>query len=82
MFTRGRILCLIGVALAVTVALALGASWGSIALIGVWLLCPAAMFFGMHSMGAGRCGHSDKCNHAPSNAPEPAEKFLTTNKAA
>ena len=73
MLTRGKWLLSVGLAAAAVAALALGVSPGTLLLFGAALLCPAAMFFGMHGTGgrheAGCCGgHSAR--HEPH---EPAD---------
>lgn len=65
MSRREKILCFAGVVVAASAALALGASLSTLLLVGLCLLCPAAMFFGMHSSGSGHsCGHSEESNHS------------------
>lgn len=74
--TRGKWLLVIGLVAAALAALALGASPGTLLLVGVALLCPAAMYFGMSGMGAhgGGCGHSAKCEHGEARGAEGATK--------
>ncbi len=52
----------IGLIVAVVGALALGVAPGNLLLVGLALLCPLSMYFGMSAMKQG-CGHSGTCNH-------------------
>lgn len=73
---KGKWLLVIGVVAAVLAALALGVPPSTLLLVGVALLCPAAMYFGMSGMGAhgGGCGHSAKCEHGEERGAEGATK--------
>jgi hypothetical protein len=52
-------------------AIAMGTSVGTLLTVGAFLLCPAAMFFGMRGMGMGPCcGHSESCNHPDAHSAE------------
>lgn len=65
MSRRGMILCFAGVFLAASAALALGASFSTLLLVALSLLCPAAMFVGMRSTGSGHaCSHSAKVSRS------------------
>lgn len=76
MTTKGKWLLAVGVVAAALAALALGASPSTLLLVGVALLCPAAMYFGMGGAGAhgGGCGHSAKCEHGEARGAEGASK--------
>lgn len=56
-------LVVIGLIAATTASLAIGVPVGTLLLAGSFLLCSAAMYFGMSGMHQG-CGHSGKCDHA------------------
>ena len=50
-------------------ALAMGVSLSTLLFLGVALLCPAVMFFGMKGMGVQHgCGHCERHNHADAEA--------------
>lgn len=53
MTTQQKWLLIVGVVAAAAVALALGVSPGTLVLVGISLLCPAVMFFGMGGMQHG-----------------------------
>lgn len=65
MSKRGMIFGFAAAVLAAMVALIFGASVSTLLFVGVSLLCPAAMFFGMHSHGS---AHS--CGNNTANAPK------------
>ena len=55
--TKWKLVSVAGLLIAVGVALAVGVSLSTLLLVGVSLLCPAAMFFGMHGGGACHQNH-------------------------
>ena len=75
MTRRSRLLALAGVAAAAAaVAWALGVPAGTLLLIGVALLCPAAMFFGMGAAGhthGGHCAHGGAATKEAGTEPHP-----------
>ena len=53
MTTKGKLLSAASLVMVGGVALAVGVSLSTLLLVGISLLCPAAMFFGMHGSGGG-----------------------------
>ncbi len=62
MTTQRKWLIVVGVVAAAAGAQALGVPAGTLLLFGAFLLCPAAMYFGMSGMQGG-CRQTGKCNH-------------------
>jgi hypothetical protein len=62
MSVQRKLLLVVAVVVAAAAALAAGVSANTLLLVGVALLCPAAMYFGMS--GHGGCGHAARCDHA------------------
>ena len=67
MNTKGKLLSIAGLLTAGSVALAVGVSVSTLLLVGVSLLCPAAMFLGMH--GSGGCDHNQERGQAGNDVP-------------
>ena len=58
--------CLVGIAVAVALVVALGASWSALLVVGATLVCPLVMFVMMRSMTGGeRTGERHPDEHAP-----------------
>lgn len=56
---------ILGVIIAAVAALASGVEFGTLLIVGVLLLCPAAMYFGMQGMGMQQsCGHEKDCDQS------------------
>jgi hypothetical protein len=79
MTNKWKLLSVAGLLIAASVALAVGVSLSTLLLVGVSLLCPAAMFLGMH--GSGACHHNQEHGQAGTDIPE-ASKTLDTKRAA
>ncbi len=68
MTTQRKCLIVVGMVAVAAGALAFGVPAGTLLFFGGFLLCPAAMYFGMSGMQGG-CGHSGKCNHDENTTP-------------
>ena len=80
MTNKWKLLSVAGLLIAASVALALGVSLSTLLLVGVSLLCPAAMFFGMH--GSGTCDHNQKQAQAEKVITEPSMEAPNIKTAA
>lgn len=80
MTIKWKLVSAAGLLSAAGVALILGVSLSTLLLFGIALLCPAAMFFGMHG-GAG-CNHDQERGQAGKNGPAVSSEALDTKKAA
>ena len=80
MTSKGKLLSAVGLVIAGGAALAFGVSFSILLLIAVSLLCPAAMFFGMH--GSGACNHNEERGHAEKAVAETSTKVFDSKRAA
>jgi len=80
MSSKWKVLSITGLLSAAGVALAFGVSFSTLLLFGVSLLCPVAMFFGMH--GGAACNHEQERGQAGKNGLEDSREALDTKKAA
>lgn len=78
MTTKGKLLSATGLVIAGSVALAIGVPLSTLLFVGISLLCPAAMFFGMHNSGA--CGHQHKRVQNGHAVPETSTTSLDTQR--
>ena len=78
--TKWKLFSVAGLLIAAGVALAVGVSLSTLLLVGVSLLCPAAMFLGMH--GGGGCHHSEERGETGKDIPESSREALDTKRAA
>lgn len=79
MTTKWRLFGVAGLLIAASVALAVGVSLSTLLLVGVSLLCPAAMFLGMH--GTGAC-HNEERGQTGKDVLETSREALDPKRAA
>lgn len=85
MVTKRKVLLVVAIVLAGIVALAAGVPVSTLALIGMALICPAAMYFGMGAMGKQEGCHNHaggQCHHADANDAQPKTVVSEHGKAA
>lgn len=80
MTTKGKLLSAASLVMVGGVALVVGVSLSTLLLVGISLLCPAAMYFGMHGSGGG--DHSHERGQAEKSVVETSTKALDGKRAA
>lgn len=80
MSAKTKLLIVMAVLIAGGLALAIGVAASTISFVGLSLLCPAAMFFGMHAAGA--CEHNQQSGHAGKAGSQKSSDTFDTKRPA
>ena len=80
MFDKRKLLILTVVLIAVGFAVIIGVPLSTIFFVGLSMLCPVAMFFGMH--GAGASKHNQQSGHVGNAGCHTSSETFDTKRAA